>query len=87
MLFYGTTLPVNRPIFRLMAWYMLHSNIDCDAANGRIFSLFVEVNPIFGVLLLHFKGKVWKCRISVVKSQLKSSVATALVRDLLCRVE
>jgi hypothetical protein len=58
VLFYGTTLPINRPIFRLMAWYVLHSlfNVDCDMANDRIFSLFVEVNPVFGVLLLHFLG-------------------------------
>ena len=68
---------------------MLHSlfNIDCDTSNDRIFSVFVEVDPIFGVLLLHFLREVWKCRISVVNSQCKSSVATALLRDLLCSFE
>jgi len=44
-----------------------------------------QPNEFFGVLLLHSLGEVWKCRIGVVNLQCKSSVATALLRDLLCR--
>jgi len=46
-----------------------------------------QPNEFFGVLLLHFLGDVWKCRIGVVNLQCKASVATALLRDLLCRFE